>query len=84
MVPGAAETSAGGPDAPRCYLTLIVPLTDHPEQGGTQFADLGTVSPLGGAVAFGGRVDHRGTANRSAHTRFFLYAAVHSGDDPNC
>lgn len=79
-----SHQDAGGPDAPRCYLTLIVPLTDHPEQGGTQFADLGTVSPLGGAVAFGGRVDHRGTANRSAHTRFFLYAAVHSGDDPNC
>ena len=84
-----AHLDAGGRDAPRVYLTLLVPLNHHPGSGGTEFPghpelDGRVLSPLGGAVAFGGRVLHRGAANDSQEDRLFLYAAVHTGGDPNC
>lgn len=69
----------------RCYYTLIVPLTDNPLAGGTKFPTLGVVfTTYGGAVLFDGSVEHAGVGNRSHSMRYFLYAALYTGQDANC
>lgn len=75
------STGKGG----RCYYTLIVPLVDNPKAGGTYFPKLDHVfASYGGALMFDGRIEHAGLGNRSDTTRYFLYAAIHTGGDPNC
>lgn len=69
----------------RCYYTFILPLTDNPRAGGTHFPALGhTFASYGGALCFNGTVEHAGLGNRSIQDRYFLYAAIHTGSDPNC
>ena len=68
----------------RCYYTLIIPLTNNPQAGGTYFPQLGFVfCAFGGALMFDGAVEHAGLGNPSNANRVFLYAAIHSGKDEN-
>ena len=69
----------------RCYYTMIVPLVDDPKAGGTYFPSLDYVfTSYGGLLVFRGDVAHAGVGNRSSNDRYFLYAAVYTGKDPNC
>lgn len=68
----------------RCYFTFILPLTDVPNAGGTYFKSLNTTfSTVGGYALFHGSVEHAGLANRSEEKRYFLYAAIFTGEDVN-
>ena len=76
------DTRGGGK---RCYFTFIIPLVENPRAGGTFFPKLGRVfASYGGGVLFDGRIEHAGLGNKSKITRYFLYAAIHTGIDPNC
>lgn len=69
----------------KCYYTVLVPLVDNPRAGGTFFPKLDrTFASYGSAVVFDGTVEHAGLGNRSQQYRYFLYAAVYTGRDPNC
>ena len=57
------------------YWSAIIPLTDHPDQGGTEFQNGGTPL-LGRGYYFGGNVPHRGTRNSSGHTRYALMTVI--------
>jgi hypothetical protein len=68
----------------RCYFTLIVPLTDVPNSGGTYFPGKDEVlSRFGDALIFDGDTPHAGLGNRSQDDRIFLYAAIFTGRDNN-
>lgn len=78
------EVHIDGTGRGKCYYTYVVPLMQSPEGGGTYFPEAGlTFRSVGRAILFGGDVHHKGLGNRSAHDRIFLYAAMHSGPDPN-
>ena len=68
----------------RFYYTFIIPLTFHPDAGGTYFLKINqTFTSFGGAAVFDGAVEHAGLANKSLEDRVFLYAAIFTGQDIN-
>lgn len=73
-----------GRSAQRCYYTMIVPLVDHRDAGGTYIPAFNQVfASYGSAIVFDGAVEHGGSENRSRHDRYFLYAAIYTGTDQN-
>jgi hypothetical protein len=59
------------------YWSAIIPLTDHLNQGGTEFRDGDeNTPPRGKGYYFGGNVMHRGITNRSAFTRYALMTVI--------
>ena len=68
----------------RCYYTLLVPLTNHANSGGTYIHFMSqTFSTFGAVLLFVGSVEHFGTANNSNFNRLFLYAAIFTSADNN-
>jgi hypothetical protein len=68
----------------RYYYTLIIPLTNDHQAGGTFVPLLNkTFASFGGAIVFDGAVEHAGMGNKTNNDRIFLYAAIFTGYDRN-
>lgn len=87
VAPGA-EPQAWHRDAykKKVYLTCIFALTEDGDASGTEFK-VGNSTHIenhhGGLVVFSGGTLHRGTAHHGPQNRIFLYAVIHTGNDPN-
>jgi hypothetical protein len=60
------------------YWSVIVPLTNHPNQGHTEFPDSDITAFPDSAYAFDGNTRHYGTANHSDHVRYALMGVTHA------
>ena len=54
------------------YWSIIIPLTNHPDQGHTEFPDADITAFPNSAYAFDGNTRHFGTANSSGKIRYAL------------
>ena len=72
-------------DAPNknCYYTIIIPLTNDINSGGTVFPHMDNNKEFKDFIVFDGKLPHYGTGNRSNKARLFMYAVLTSGEDPN-
>jgi hypothetical protein len=64
------------------YWSILIPLTNHPNQGHTEFPDsTGITAFPNSTYAFDGNTWHYGTANHSDHVRYALMGVTHA---PGC